>query len=200
MLILLIFYRVLPWTWFWVCYYLSLWNSNMCLAQVELCIIFMWLYDSMCPVRASMQRVWKNHPKFLANCWYEQMTGWWEVFTSLSVSVHLFSFLSFFLSFFFFWWGAHLWRMEVPWLVWEPAAANLHHSHGKMGSDLHHSSCQCWILNPLSKARDQTLDTSRLLHLLSHNRNSLCIYFLIQVFRGVRNSWCEISEELQRKC
>ena len=23
--------------------------------------------------------------------------------------------------------------------------------------DLHHSSWQCWILNPLSKARDQTL-------------------------------------------
>ena len=23
--------------------------------------------------------------------------------------------------------------------------------------DLHHSSCQCWILNPLSKARDRTL-------------------------------------------
>ena len=114
-----------------------------------------------------------------------------------------FIFFSFFLSLFFFFlvggtlveYGGSLARSLI-----QPAAASLHHSHGKMGSDLHHSSCQCWILNPLSKARDQTLDTSRLLHLLSHNRNSLCIYFLIQVFRGVRNSWCEISEELQRKC
>ena len=41
--------------------------------------------------------------------------------------------------------------------------------------DLHHSSRQCWILNPLSKARDGTQvlrDTSRVHNLLSHNRNS----------------------------
>ena len=38
--------------------------------------------------------------------------------------------------------------------------------------DLHPSSCQGLILNPLSKARDQThvlVDTSRVLNLLSHN-------------------------------
>jgi len=42
--------------------------------------------------------------------------------------------------------------------------------------DLHHSSWQCQILNPLSEARDQTsilMDTSRVLNLLSHNGNSL---------------------------
>ena len=42
--------------------------------------------------------------------------------------------------------------------------------------DLHHSSQQGRILNPLSEARDQTLilmDTSQILNLLSRNRNSL---------------------------
>ena len=37
------------------------------------------------------------------------------------------------------------------------------------------SSGQCQILNPLSKARDQTsifVDTSQVLNMLSHNRNS----------------------------
>ena len=47
------------------------------------------------------------------------------------------------------------------------AAAGLHHSHSNVGSevcpDLHHSSWQCWIPNPLSEARDRTqvlMDTS----------------------------------------
>ena len=41
--------------------------------------------------------------------------------------------------------------------------------------DLYRSSWQCQILNPLSKARDQTcipMDTSWILNLLTHNRNS----------------------------
>ena len=41
--------------------------------------------------------------------------------------------------------------------------------------DLHHSSKQCWNLNALSKARDQTLilvDTSKVLTSLSHNGNN----------------------------
>ena len=40
--------------------------------------------------------------------------------------------------------------------------------------DLHHSSWQHWILDPLSEARDWTqilMDTSRVLNPLSHNRN-----------------------------
>ena len=39
-----------------------------------------------------------------------------------------------------------------------------------------HSSWHCWILNPLSEARDQThifMDTSQIPNRLSHNRNSL---------------------------
>ena len=41
--------------------------------------------------------------------------------------------------------------------------------------DLHRSSWQCQILNPLSKARNRTpifMDTSWILNLLSHNGNS----------------------------
>ena len=47
-------------------------------------------------------------------------------------------------------------------------------------SNLHHSSWQCWILNPLSEARDRThilMDTSQFRFLLSHNRNSLLFNF-----------------------
>ena len=39
-------------------------------------------------------------------------------------------------------------------------AASLHHSHSNSRSEphlnLHHSSWQCWILNPLSEARNGT--------------------------------------------
>ena len=46
--------------------------------------------------------------------------------------------------------------------------------------NLHCSSWQYWILNPMSGARDQTcnlMDTSWVHYLLSHNRNSLSGYF-----------------------
>uniref|UniRef100_A0A4X1WCH5 Uncharacterized protein n=1 Tax=Sus scrofa TaxID=9823 RepID=A0A4X1WCH5_PIG len=42
--------------------------------------------------------------------------------------------------------------------------------------DLHHSSQQCWILNPLSEARDQTcdlMDTRQVHNPLSHGGNSM---------------------------
>ena len=47
--------------------------------------------------------------------------------------------------------------------------------------DLHHSLWQQWIFNPLSKARDWTcilMDVSRVLNLLSHNRNSCFELFM----------------------
>ena len=47
--------------------------------------------------------------------------------------------------------------------------------------DLHHSLQQCWILNPLCEARDQTrilMDTSWVWNLLSHNGNSLVLFVL----------------------
>ena len=42
--------------------------------------------------------------------------------------------------------------------------------------DLHHSSWQCQILNPLSEARDPTrilMNTSQVPNILNHNGNSL---------------------------
>ena len=59
------------------------------------------------------------------------------------------------------------------------AGTSLHHSHRNAGPshicDLHHSLQQRQILNPLSKARNQThilIDTSWILNLLSHTGNS----------------------------
>ena len=58
--------------------------------------------------------------------------------------------------------GPHLWHMVLPRLgvqlelqppAYTTAAATQDLSHI---CKLHHSSRQCWILNPLSKARDQT--------------------------------------------
>ena len=52
--------------------------------------------------------------------------------------------------------------------------------------DVHHSSWQHRILNPLSEARDQThilTDTSQILNLLSYNGNSL-FSFLKRVIKG----------------
>ena len=47
------------------------------------------------------------------------------------------------------------------------AAPSLHHSHTRPNLsrmyNLHHSSQQCWILNPLSEARDQTCNLQRIL-------------------------------------
>ena len=77
----------------------------------------------------------------------------------------------FFLSFFFFFvfGGLYPWHMEVPRLgvKWELqlqvyATATATQDPSRL-CDLHHSSWQCQILNPLSKARDRTLilmDTS----------------------------------------
>ena len=50
--------------------------------------------------------------------------------------------------------------------------------------DLYHSSQQCRILNPLSEPRDGThilMDTSQVLNLLSHHRNSQYQLFLILI-------------------
>ena len=77
--------------------------------------------------------------------------------------------------------GPHLPHMEVPRLGVESerqlpayttvtAMQDLRHI-----GDLHCSLRQCWILNPLSKTRDQThiiMDASRVLNLLRHNGNS----------------------------
>ena len=93
--------------------------------------------------------------------------------SALSCIRHCLS-LSFFLIF-------HLWYMEFPRLgvelelqlpAYTTATATPDLSHI---CKLHLSLWQCQILNPLSEARDQTqilMDTSQVLNLLSHNRNS----------------------------
>ena len=84
-----------------------------------------------------------------------QPTGWIRKLSSTYAFYYYFSFL--FFSFFFFL-GLHPWHMEVPKLGVEsvlqlPAYATATHNPSYV-CNLHHSSWQCWILNPLSKARN----------------------------------------------
>ena len=76
------------------------------------------------------------------------------------------------LIFFFFFLGLHMWHMEVPGLgVYTTATATRDLSRI---CDLHHSSWQHQVLNPLSEARNRTLilmDVSQVLNPLSHSRN-----------------------------
>ena len=61
-------------------------------------------------------------------------------------------------------------KLQLPAYARATAMPDLNHV-----CNLYHSSWPCWILNPLNEARDQTLilmDTSWVLNLLSHNRNS----------------------------
>ena len=82
--------------------------------------------------------------------------------------------------------GLQVWHMEVPRLGAElelqlPAYTTATAMQDQSCvCDLHHSSRQHWILNPLSEARDQTctlMVTSRVCNRLSHKRNS-CMYIL----------------------
>ena len=84
-----------------------------------------------------------------------------------------------FVLFFFAFLGLHLQHMEVPRQGVEselqlPATATATWDP-RLICDLHHSSQQCWILNPLSEARDQTsilMDTGWVHNPLSHKGNS----------------------------
>ena len=82
-----------------------------------------------------------------------------------------------FFFFFFFFLGRHIRQVEVPRLGVELELLLLTYATATAiwGQScichLHHSSQQCWILNPLSKARDQTcilVDTSQFCYPLSH--------------------------------
>ena len=82
---------------------------------------------------------------------------------------------------FVFFWGPNLQPMEAPGLgvelelqlpAYSTTTATPDPSHI---CNLHHSSRQCWILNPLTEARDWThvlMDTSQGLNPSSHNGNS----------------------------
>ena len=66
------------------------------------------------------------------------------------------------LSFFFFFLGSHPWHMEVPRLGVKSELQMLAYTIVTTTQDLshicdlHHSSQQCWIPNPLTEARDRT--------------------------------------------
>ena len=92
-------------------------------------------------------------------------------------------FLFLFLLLFFL--GPHLWHMkvsrlgvklEMQLLAYATATAMPYPS---CICNLHHSSWQCLILNPLNESGDQThilMDTSWVLNSLSHNGNSQIIF------------------------
>ena len=110
-------------------------------------------------------------------------------------SVHSVHF-SFFLSFFFLFFSGPLpWHMEVPRLgvesgpqlpAYATATALWDLSHVR---DLHHSSQQCRILNPLREARDWTsilMDSSQVHKLVSHSGNShVCFWKGVYVCKGL---------------
>ena len=115
-----------------------------------------------------------------------QLRPWWEGSLKLrgvppgaslsSVCVFCFGFFCLFVFL-----GLHLRHMAVPRLGVElelqlPAYITATATQGPSCiCDLHHSSRQHWILNPLSKAKDQThvlMDSSRVCNSLSHQGNS----------------------------
>ena len=82
-------------------------------------------------------------------------------------------YLSHFSLCFFFFLGPHLQQMEVPRLGVELELQLLAHTTTTATQELrhicnlHHSSWQHWIVNPLNEARDQTcnlMNTSQVLH------------------------------------
>ena len=89
--------------------------------------------------------------------------------------------------------GPNLWHMEVPELGVElelqlPAYSTaIAMQDRSCACDLHHSSQQCRILNPLSKARDQTcifMHMSQVLNPLCHNSNSSTGNFVLWMNAG----------------
>ena len=89
----------------------------------------------------------------------------------------------FFFFFFFGFLGLHLWNMEAPRLGVKselrlPAYATATSTwETKSICNLHHSSGQCWILNPLSKDRDRIhilMDTSRVLYHWATTGTPIC--------------------------
>ena len=116
--------------------------------------------------------------------WYVTMAAQlgylWRIFLTMMLSL-LHCRISWKVLFFFVFLGPHLRHMEVPrlgvelelqLLVYTTATATWDPSHV---FNLYHSSRQCWILNPLSEAKDRTcilMDAGRVLNPMSHNRNS----------------------------
>ena len=90
---------------------------------------------------------------------------------------------------FFFFFRAYLGHMEVPRLGVQselllPAYTTATTTPDpSCACDLHHNSRQCWIPNPLSKARDQTCNPtapSRIRFRCAMDRNSLNVFYLFK--------------------
>ena len=111
------------------------------------------------------------------NCFISMLLLSWSLFLSpMPFSPPLFFFL--FFSFLIFL-GPHPWHMDVPRLGVKSELQLLAYTTATATRD---SNCichlcwwQCWILNPLSEAKDRTrifMDINWLLNWLSHNGNS----------------------------
>ena len=96
-------------------------------------------------------------------------------------------------------------ELEPKLLAYTTAAAKRDRNHI---CDLHHSSWQRWILNPLSEARDWTcvlMDTSQVRNPLSHNGNSwengiLKLYFTITGWTELVRGTLWILHEVTKQC
>ena len=111
---------------------------------------------------------------------------WMPSFTSSSSLSFCFCFFLFFVFLFFCFLGLHPWHMEVPRLGVELELLLLLAYTTAMATrnphcfcDLHDSSKQCLILNPMGEAKGWNnilMDISQILNLLSHNENSIYLY------------------------
>jgi len=113
----------------------------------------------------------------------------------------------FFLLLLFGFLGQHLQHMEVrrlraeselQLLIYTTATATPDPSHV---CNLHHSSWQCQILNPLSKARDQIwvfTDTSRVSYhwATTGNRTLYLVYYIEMLPKGKRLAWVSVRWSL----
>ena len=118
-------------------------------------------------------------------CYLPSVDLWWGVLCFIVVSHTRSPFLCLIKDlaiFFFSFLVPHLWHMEVPrpgvklelQLPAYPTAIAMQYLNRVC--DQHHGSWKCWILHPLSKARDWAhilMDTNQVHNLLSHSENSL---------------------------
>ena len=92
----------------------------------------------------------------IKNIWPCRPASWQPIYQALPL-YGIPTFLSFFFSFSFFFRAPLMaYGSSQAWGGIRTLAAGLHYSYSDIGCKLHHSSWQCQILNPLSKARDQT--------------------------------------------
>ena len=130
-------------------------NSSKCLCKFTCWVVFLQLLilSTGASFALTQQVSWSFHSPWHCFC----------DFCSLKSSSTIFVWTSLLLKkiFFFFSW-LHLWHYRSSQARGRigAAAAGLHNSHSKWDlshvCDLHHSSRQRWILNPLREARDWT--------------------------------------------